>query len=174
MPRIDFLPQDLAEPAEIVEALRARRGGTLNPVDRMLLYAPPFARGWNEIAGAVRGQLTLSPRLRELAICGTGLLNGSQFEYEVHRPEFLKAGGTQAQADALLDFEQAANDERLFNAAERAVMRLTIEVTKNVRVTDATFTAARDALGNPREMIELLGVVGFYNMAARFLIALQI
>jgi alkylhydroperoxidase family enzyme len=174
MPRIDYLPQDLAEPAEIVDALRARRGGTLNPVDRMLLYAPPFARGWNELAGAVRGQLTLSPRLRELAICGAGLLNGSQFEYEVHRPEFLKAGGTKAQADALADFEQAADDEQLFDPTERAVMRLTIEVTKKVRVTDATFAAVLDALDSKREMIELLGVVAFYNMAARFLIALEI
>jgi alkylhydroperoxidase family enzyme len=174
MPRIEYLPQDLAEPAEIVDALRARRGGALNPVDRMLLYAPPFARGWNELAGAVRGQLTLAPRLRELAICGTGLLNGSMFEYEVHRPEFLKAGGTEAQADALPDFEQAAINNLLFDPTERAIMKFTVEVTKNVRVTDATFAAVLKALGNERETIELLGVIAFYNMAARFLMALEI
>jgi alkylhydroperoxidase family enzyme len=174
MPRIEYLPQDLAEPAEIVAALRTRRGGTLNQVDRMLLYSPPFAQGWNELAGAVRGQLTLSPKLRELAICGTGLLNGSMFEYEVHRPEFVKAGGTPAQADSLRDFDQASNDGSLFDVTERAVMRFTIEVTKHLRVADATFAAVLKALGSERETIELLGVIAFYNMAARFLIALEI
>ena len=48
MPRIPYLPADIAEPAELVAAIRKRRGGELINLDRLLLYSPPVAAGWNQ------------------------------------------------------------------------------------------------------------------------------
>ena len=54
---------------ELVAAIEARRGGSLLNLDRMLLWSEPLARGWNGYLRAVRTELSLSPFLRELAIC---------------------------------------------------------------------------------------------------------
>src|SRR5437773_12509747 len=114
MPRIPYVPIDLAEPREIVDAVRARRGGKLLLLDRLLLHSPQLASGWNTFLGAVRTRLSLSPRLRELAICSVAVLNGAEYEFFHHAPEFLKAGGTQAQVDAMRDVESAAGNVKLF------------------------------------------------------------
>ena len=68
MARLAYIPSDIAELREIVDAMRARRGGTLLNLDRMLLHSPPVAMGWNRMMGAVRGDLALSPKLKELAM----------------------------------------------------------------------------------------------------------
>ncbi|HVL55319.1 MAG TPA: carboxymuconolactone decarboxylase family protein, partial [Burkholderiaceae bacterium] len=60
MPRIPYVPADIAEPRVIVDAVRARRGGTLLELDRMLLRSPPLAAGWNAMLGAVRRELSLA------------------------------------------------------------------------------------------------------------------
>ena len=64
MPRIAYQPADLAVPADLVNAIRQRRGGELLNLDRMLLHSPAFARGWNGFLGEVRTGLALSPKLR--------------------------------------------------------------------------------------------------------------
>ncbi len=170
MPRIPYQPPQLAEPKAIIDAIRARRGGSLLNLDRMLLHSPAFARGWNAFLGDVRNNLELRPRLRELAICQVALLNGAHYEFHHHAPEFLKAGGTQAQLDAL----SAAGDSTAFDAGERAILALIRAVTMDIKVSDTVFNAARDALRSDQLTVELIGVVATYNMVSRFLVALAI
>src|SRR5690606_30107179 len=88
MPRIPYVPADLTEPRAIVAAVRARRGGTLLNLDRMLLHSPEMAAGWNAYLGAIRTQLLLSPKLRELAMCVVAVLNRADYEFGHHAPEF--------------------------------------------------------------------------------------
>src|SRR5689334_23077714 len=97
MPKIPYLPPELEEPHDIVAAIRSRRGGGLLLLDRMLLHSPPLALGWNALLDAVRSRLTLEPRLRELAICAVGSLNGANYEIEQHAGPFRQAGGTDRQ-----------------------------------------------------------------------------
>jgi len=174
MPRIPYQPADVAEPREIVDAVRRRRGGELLNLDRMLLHSPAFAKGWNAFLGEVRGGLELPARLRELAICLVALLNGAEYEYLHHAPEFIKAGGTEAQLDALRRYEFAEGDTALFDDAERAVIAFTREMTVQVQVSDAVFNDARSALKNDQLLVELAGVIAAYNMVSRFLVALGI
>ena len=174
MPRIQYQPADIDGPVELIASIRVRRGGTLLNLDRMLLHSPSFAKGWNEFLGEVRGGLSLSPKLRELAICGVAVLNGAEYEFYHHAPEFIKAGGTAAQVEVLCNFEAAANETAVFDAAERAVIRLTLEMTREVRVSDSTFAAARSALPNDQGLVELVGVIAAYNMVSRFLVALGV
>jgi alkylhydroperoxidase family enzyme len=174
MSRIPYAAPGPEAPKDLVDAILARRGGRLLNLDRMLLQSPAFARGWNAFLGEVRTGLGLSPRLRELAICLVAILNGADYEFQHHAPEFLKAGGTTEQLAALRRLEYSVLDPALFDASERAVARLTYEMTREVRTADATFAAAIAALGNHQHVVELVGVIATYNMVSRFLLALHI
>jgi len=173
MPRIAYQPAELAEPAALVAAIRARRGGRLLNLDRMLLHSPPLAAGWNGYLKAVRSELALDARLRELAICVVAALNGAPYEFHHHAPEFQRAGGSAAQVEALRRPDQALQATALFDDTTRAVLQLTIEMTRSVAVDDQTFDAVQAALGD-RATVELVAVVATYNMVSRFLVALGI
>jgi len=173
MPRVPYVPADLVEPRAIVEAVRARRGGTLLNLDRMLLHSPEMAMGWNSHLGAIRTQLRLSPKLRELAMCVVAVLNGADYEFHHHAPEFLKAGGTPAQLEALRAPQPASSNEALFDATERAALAVAVEMTLAVKVSDASFDALARALP-ARELVEFVGTVATYNMVSRFLVALGV
>jgi alkylhydroperoxidase family enzyme len=174
VPRLPYVPADIAEPKEIVDAVRKRRGGTLLPLDRLLLHSPPLAAGWNAYLGAVRTQLSLAAKPRELAICAVAAFNGAEFEFVHHAPLLLKAGGTQAQANALRDLVHAASNDSLFDADERAVLQLTLEMTRDVAVKDATFARAGAAAGGTQKVVELVATIAAYNMVSRFLVALDL
>ncbi|MCD6671605.1 MAG: carboxymuconolactone decarboxylase family protein [Burkholderiaceae bacterium] len=173
MARIPYMPADLAEPREIVDAVRARRGGTLLNLDRMLLHSPDLAAGWNAYLGAVRTRLSLSPKLRELAMCVVAVLNDAEYEFVHHSPEFLEAGGTQAQLDALRDPDAARRDEANFDETERAALAVAIASTHTVRVPEADLDALARRLGE-RATVEFVATVAAYNMVSRFLVALGI
>jgi alkylhydroperoxidase family enzyme len=168
------LPRDIDEPRELVEAIRARRGGKLLNLDRMLLHSPPLAAGWNGFLRTIRTELEVSPKLRELAILVVAVLNHADYEFRQHSPVFLKAGGTAAQLDALHGVETGLGNATPFDAGERAVIALTTEMTRDVEVTVATAQAARTALGSDRHLVELVGVIATYNMVSRFLVALGV
>src|SRR5262245_45559420 len=125
MSRIPHCPED---ESELVASIRARRGGTLLNLDRMLLRSPPFAQGWNAHLGAVRRDLSLSPRLRELAICAVAVLNEADYELQQHAPEFLRAGGTAEQLQELAQLDKVGEESAAFAATERAVLQLTLEM----------------------------------------------
>ena len=173
MPRIPYRNENDPEIGDLVGAIRARRKGSLINLDRMLLHSPPFAQGWNALLGAVRRNLELSPRIRELAICAVARLNDAGYEWFQHAPEFLAAGGPQAQLDALDDPEAATRDTARFDEAERAALQLTLEMTRGIKVSDATLERARRAYGD-RQLTELVGTIATYNMVSRYLVALGV
>ncbi len=174
MARIPFVPIDLAEPKALVEAVRQRRGGELSELDRLLLHSPALTEGWNFYLGVVRTRLAISPKLRELAMCGVAVINRADYEFEGHLPLFLQHGGTPEQGKAIRNIESAMNDQKLFDAVERATLRLTYEMTRNVQVSDATFSEATRAVGSTKDVVELIGVIATYNMVSRFLVALEL
>jgi AhpD family alkylhydroperoxidase len=162
--------------SDLIARIRARRGGTLLNLDRLLLNSPPFAQGWNIHLGAVRGGLLLSAKLRELAICAVAVLNGADYEWDQHAPEWLRAGATREQLAALsASGGMLEGDVTVFDAVEKSVLQLTFEMTRNVRVSEPTFERVRRALNNDeRQVVELVGVIATYNMVSRFLVALEI
>lgn len=173
MARIPYQPLDLAAPQPLVDEIRKRRGGKLYNLDRILLYSPPLAEGWNGFMGTVRTRLSLSAKLRELAICVVAKLNHADYEFHHHAPLYVQAGGTQAQLGVLSDIDQARSD-RIFDAAEQAVIAFTFELTRAVRISEETFAAARRALRDDRLLVELVGVIASYNMVSRVLVAFDV
>lgn len=174
MPRIPYVDPDVTEPAELVAAIRARRGGDLYHLDRILLHSPPFAAGWNEFLGRVRRDLALPPRLMELAICVVAVLNGAEYEFVHHAPLYAAAGAGRAELDALRGLAEPAADLSAFDATEQIVINLTRELTRDVAIDESTFTAARESLSDERQLVELIGVISAYNMVSRILVAFDI
>ncbi|MCP5267063.1 MAG: carboxymuconolactone decarboxylase family protein [Burkholderiaceae bacterium] len=172
VPRIPYVPEDLAEPADVVAAVRARRGGGLIELDRMLLHSPPLAEGWNHFLNNVRTRLIVPARLRELAMCVVAVLNRAEYEFVQHAPLLIETGATQAQVDALAD-PAAAAAAALFTPVEQAVIRLTIEMTRDIDVQDTTFAALREHL-DEQQSVEIVGTIAAYNMVSRFLVALGV
>jgi alkylhydroperoxidase family enzyme len=173
MARIPYVSPDLAEPREIVDAVRARRGGTLYNLDRMLLHSPELAAGWNVYLGAVRTRLALAPRLRELAMCIVAVLNDAEYEFIHHAPLYIEEGGSQAQVDAMRDPDRAAADASLFDDTERAALAVAIAMTRSVKVPEPAFDALKARLPE-RELVEFVATVASYNMVSRFLVALGV
>jgi alkylhydroperoxidase family enzyme len=174
MSRLLGIPPDCAEPAAIIAAIRGRRGGKLLNLDRTLLLSAPLASAWNEYLGAIRGGLSVDPKLREIAICGVAVLNGAEYEFQQHEPEFRRAGGTALAAQHLREFAAAGAYPEIFNAAERAVIALTTQMTTSIEVDDETWQQFKSALPDPRTQVEIVGIIATYNMVSRFLIACQI
>jgi alkylhydroperoxidase family enzyme len=174
LPRIPAVAETLLGPPAVVSAILHRRKGQLLNLDRMLLNSPAYAVGWNSFLGAVRTGLSLDGRLRELAICTVAMLTRAPYEFSQHAPEFLAAGGQQAQLDALSNVAAAIQNTAQFDDTERAVMALAQAMTLHVQVDDACFSALQMVLPSPQQQVELVGVIAAYNMVARFLEALQV
>ena len=175
-PRLPLLSDDQIGPPELVAAIRQRRGGELLELDRLLLHSPAFATGWGEFMGRVRGALQLPPLLRELAMCGVAVLNGASYEWIHHAPLYRAAGASEEQLAALqgLGDDPSLAEAPIFDATQRAVLGLVLAMTRDVRVGEATFAAARNALGSDALMFELIGVIAAYNMVSRMLVALAL
>src|SRR6266404_9010763 len=155
-------------PPDLLAAIRARRpGGKLLNLDRMLLQSPNFAKGWNGMFAAIRGQLALPGNLRELPIMAIAVLNKADYEWAQHEPEFLKAGGTREQLAALKEMRA---DPKLFDAKELAALQLTTEMTRDVQPKQATVEKLRSLLPD-QQVVELIGTIAGYNMVSRFLLA---
>jgi alkylhydroperoxidase family enzyme len=160
-----------AAPRELVDAIRARRPrGKLLALDRVLLHSPALARAWNGMFGAIRGELALPAKLRELAIMAVGALNGAEYEWAQHARPFLAAGGTRAQLAALRRLRTGRPGPAPFDEVERAALALTVEVTRSVKVRAATLRSVR-ALLPDAQVVELLVTIAGYNMVSRFVVA---
>ena len=165
------------QPTDLVEAILTRRGGALINLDKALLWSEPVASGWNVYLRNVRTGLSASRKLCELGICTVALITGAVYEYHHHAPDFITAGGTQAELDALQavlkgDARQAV-DHPALAALERLVVQYAAQMTIDVNVNEALFKQLASHFSTT-EMLELTTAIATYNMVARILVALQI
>jgi len=151
------------------EATIAARRGSVSLLYQVLLNSPPIADGWEKMLTAVRNRTTLPADLRELVILRVAVLNHAPFEFAAHAPIASAAGVSAAQLEAL----RAEVPGAAFSELERAVLRLTDTMTRDVQVDDAVFEPLR-AHFSEQGLVELVATVAAYNMVSRFLEALNI
>lgn len=168
MARIRYADPNHPDTKPLVDRIVAERGSVLH-LYQMLLHSAPVAEGWLAYLTAIRQRCKLRGDLRELVIMRVAILNGAPYEAEQHRPIALKEGMTQAQLDALADWQ--ASDA--FSDVQRAVLAYTDSMTREIHVPDAVFDALRPHL-DERGIVELTATIATYNMVSRFLEALQI
>jgi len=171
-PRIPLKPIDFNEPAELVAAIRERRGGQLIELDRLLLYSAPLSEGWNHFLGNIRENFSVPQLLRELAMCTVAVLNNAEYEYSQHAPLYIKAGGSQDKA-LLIRQPDSAQGSPQFTEAEQLTIALTSQLTRDVRIKDDLFSRAQQHFGN-EHLVELIATIAAYNMVSRFLVAFEL
>ena len=161
---------DVSSPAaqQVVEEIRKQRNGRFPHLFQMQLYNPALADAWLRLGTAIRYQSELDAPARELAICLVARTTGAEYEWRAHRALALAEGFSEQQLDRILDWQSLDFDPR-----QRAVLALAEQLTRNVDVDDATFEAVGAELP-PRQVVELVATVAYYNMVARFLVGLRI
>ena len=133
-------------------------------VFRMTANAETAFRPWLAFGGALLSSLELDARLRELVILHVARLSGAEYERVQHVPIALAAGAAEGEVDAVNAGEL---DSDALGDTERAVLRFTTEVIRDVRASDEALSAVAGAGLSPREIVELLLVIGQYMMVAR-------
>ena len=173
----DWTQEQLAQPQELVNTILARRGGALLNLDKALLWSEPVAAGWNVYMRTVRTGLSASRKLCELGICAVALLTGAHYEYHHHAPEYLKAGGTQAELEGLkraIDTNPADGvTDTALDEMSQWVVHYAAQMTLRVKVDELLFKKLQSCL-NTTEIVELTTTIAAYNMVARILVALEI
>jgi alkylhydroperoxidase family enzyme len=168
MARIKYLRRSDSPNQAIFDRLERERKLPTANIFLALTQTPELLDGFLTYANALRNS-PLSPRLRELAILTVGHLAKSAYEIAHHQSHGLKAGLTQAQLDAVPEFETSA----LYSAEEKAVMALAKESTLKVDVGNETWGKVAAFLSEP-ELIALVLVVAWYNSGVRIMAGLGI
>ena len=94
---------------------------------------------------------------------------GSEYEWRGHSRLARQAGITEDQLASLPDWRT----NHTFDSRQQAVLGLTEQLTRNVEVDDLTFARVQEHF-DPRQVLELVATIGYYNMIARVLVGLRV
>jgi alkylhydroperoxidase family enzyme len=167
MARIPYVETEAA-PAPVREVLE-RAPVALN-IFRLMAHAETCFRPLLRLGASILGQQQLSAHLRELAILRVARLSRAEYEWVQHVPIARAVGASAEQIAAL---ERGDPTAPCFDESERAVLRFTAEVVRDVGCGQPAFDAVAKFL-SPREIVELLLAIGYYMMVARLMETLRI
>jgi alkylhydroperoxidase family enzyme len=136
-----------------------------------LVNSPDAARAFNGLGQFIRFGSKLDPRLRELAILQVGWLARSPYEWSHHVKLGHDFGVSDADIQALID--DTAGRPAALDDLSRTVLRAAREMTQDGAMSDMTFAALQQALGNEL-LVDLTITIAFYNAVVRVLATLQI
>lgn len=155
---------------ELLNSMQARRaGGELIGIGRVRPRSSPLATGCNDRLGRVCAEFSLEVQYRELIMLRVAALNRADFEWGMHYPEYLPAGGTEEKCHALT----AESVDGLFDGKERALITLTDQSTKQVNV-GAEVIENLNSLFGESQTVEAVATAAVYNMVSCLLVALAI
>ena len=162
MPRIPYYDVDNAsgKHAEFLDKLKPH----LN-IYRMLANSEAGLKGFVRMGNALLFRCELDAGLRELAILRVGRLSRAAYEVFQHERIAREAGVAEDKIAALRD---ATIEAPAFNVNERAVLRFTDDVVRNVKASDKTLKAVQAFL-SPGAVVELTLTIGYYMMVCRLL-----
>lgn len=166
MARLPYVDPQTASPS-VREAL-----DVILPLNifRMLAHADSAFVPYLGFAGALLAQLELDPKLRELAILLVAARTGAEYEWVQHVGISRTLGIDDEQISAVQrgDLQAACLDPDA-----RVMLRFASEALERPRVDDATFAALNHRFP-PRQIVELLLVIGSYHMLARLMTTLDL
>lgn len=166
MARLPYIDPQAASP-DVRGALQALPH--LN-IFRMLAHADTAFIPYLALGGALLAQLQLDPRLRELAILLTAKHTGAEYEWIQHVGIARALGIDDTQITAV---EHGDLQAGCLHPDAQVLLRFTHEVLEQPRAGEETFNALTDRFP-PRQIVELLLVIGSYQMLARVMTTLDI
>jgi 4-carboxymuconolactone decarboxylase len=161
--RMPPIPADKLTEAQkrAAEAFAEGRGYQIRGPFVPLIRSPEVMLRAKAMSDYLRFKSVLEPRINELAIIITAREWTQQYVWQAHQPAALKAGLRREIADAIADGRRPsgmAEDEEIAYDTATEILRLR-------RVSDATYARAVAKFGE-QGVIDLLGVIGYYNFLA--------
>jgi 4-carboxymuconolactone decarboxylase len=126
-----------------------------------LIRSPEVMLRAKAMGDYLRFKSTLGPRLNEMVILITAREWTQQYEWNAHYAIALKEGLRREIADAIADGRRPVG----MAEDEDAAYDVATEILRTKRVSDATYRRAVAKFGE-QGVIDLLGVVGYYNFLA--------
>jgi 4-carboxymuconolactone decarboxylase len=145
---------------DLLSGTRTSLGGPFN----VLLRSPEMGNHAQKLGEYIRFRSSVPRRLNEMAILMTARWWSSQYEWHAHKTLALDAGLGAAVVDDL----QAGRRPAAMNADEAVIYDFCAELRDRRRVSDATFKAAVDLLGE-KGVVDLIAVMGYYDLVSMVL-----
>src|SRR4051794_32069577 len=152
---------------------------------RTLAHAETTFRPFLRFGGAVLGQMSLDPIVRELAILAVAKEAEAEYEWIQHVAIAKHLGVSDERIQALAESDSCApegSDARIaaatadggvFNGPQQAAIELAAAVVHGPRISDDLYECIR-AQFSDREIVELLLAIGDYLMLARVMTILEL
>ena len=163
MPRIPYYDVDQAT-GKHAEFLAKLKPPHMNIV-RMLANSEYGLKGFIRMGNGLLYRCELDPTLRELAIIRVGRLSRAAYEVFQHERIAREVGVEEGKIAALRD---ATVEAPAFSDNEKAVLRFTDDVVRNVRASDKNLKAVQAFL-SAGALVELTLTIGYYMMVCRLL-----
>jgi len=137
----------------------------------VMIASPVFADLMQKTVAYARfagrdGFSSVPPRLTELAIIMGARAWTAQYAWYVHRRAAATAGLSPEVIEAVRDGRRPAAMQK----DEEAVYTFCNELLTTKQVSDATFQAAKNALGGDRGVVDLIGTLGAYQVVAMMMV----
>jgi 4-carboxymuconolactone decarboxylase len=164
--RFKPLTWDEMSPAQrkmVQDLVAGPRSGADGPFN-VLLRSPEMGNLAQQFGAATRFNQSMPRKLNELAIIITGRYWTAQYEWLAHKRAALQAGLNPAIVDAIQNGRKPSGMAK----DEEAVYNFCTELLNTKQVGDATFAAARDAVGE-KGVVDLIGVMGWYQTVSMLL-----
>lgn len=138
---------------------------------RLIAQAQGVAEPVFSLIGAMLTKLDLDDELRELTILHVGRHTEAEYEWVQHVPIAERVGVTAAQVAAI---EQGDIDAECFDEKAKATLAFADAVLETPRPADPIFDRLGRAGYSDRETVELVMLIGCYQMLAHAMTALDI
>jgi 4-carboxymuconolactone decarboxylase len=160
-----FRPLTYAElnPAQkkLADDVLAGDRGSLNGPYNVFLRSPEMGNLAQQFGDYVRFHSTVPKKLNEFAIIITGRYWNSQYEWLAHRKYAADAGLSEDIIQAVANRKRPA----AMQPDEEAVYDFCTELLETKQVSDASFAAAKNKLGE-QGVVDLIAVVGYYHLVS--------
>jgi 4-carboxymuconolactone decarboxylase len=164
--RFKPLTWDEMTPAQrqmVEDLVSGPRSGADGPFN-VLLRSPEMGNIAQKFGAATRFNPTMPRKLNELAIIITGRHWTAQYEWIAHKRAALAAGLNPAIVEAIQNGRRPSGMAK----DEEAVYTFCTELLATKQVSDATFAAAKAAVGE-KGVVDLIGVMGWYQTVSMLL-----
>ncbi|HUK35473.1 MAG TPA: hypothetical protein VLV86_16265 [Vicinamibacterales bacterium] len=164
--RFKPLTWDEMTPAQrtMVEHLVAGPRAGANGPFNVLLRSPEMGDIAQQFGASMRFNQSMPRQLNEMAIIITARYWTAQYEWYAHKRAALQAGLKPSIVDAIQNGRKPTGMQK----DEEAVYTFCTELLNTKHVSDATFAAAKGAVGE-KGVVDLMGVMSWYQMVSMML-----
>ena len=157
-----------AEHRHVYDDIAASRGG-VQPNFKALLNNPLATARMAALGGYVRFETSLPPRVKVLAVLATARENEGDYVWTANLLQARNAGVD----EAILKSIHERRAPQGLAPEDAVIVQFTLELLRQHRITDTTFQAVQQKLGDAG-VIDLLILIGYYGSLSHALSALEV